>query len=642
MNNGRGLQEDGSFNVIGPNPEKRVSSDVARAARQEFRNEKKEARKEREAERREMHASAPVKPSAQVKAADHVKPADQVRPADPVRPAAAARPADPVKPAAAVRPSDPVRREAPPSPRQQEAAREQPKTTDLSGIIGQAVQAALGRGVTEEQVRRIVRQMVPAFVCNMSRMPPGGDVERVRVGLDGDTLVWREEGGPVGGSMDYPFRCALTKDAFDRTVLSVSAGRWTRNGYTAQLEAQTLTAPNDAYVWLELIAENSDLLPALCPDKILLRLGPEPPDESGTMTCGIYWTLGKVDSDGVWEQWWKGGDIDDHSVVPDGYLIGPSDGDEQVDPPPRRTIDFNEESGREHGALQLYGVNTVVCDTYSVPYFLSDKGGGTSHQTGELKWATMDAHNTVTKAAQKSIEVKDNILQIRGIDAALNQQMLVWDKTASEESEIKYHYPVLYTGGPRLTSNGSGPATADIALLEFVDKSSFYIGRAANEKDFEVQFTSTPAWINDGRINFGASSELHTYTLEMGDFSLSDHTHPPEGVKDNWDGPKEERGDWFSHKELKDMPDSEGANADHDGRYWAKISDNNAAADTHDYSTSGKVYVGGLYAAQGPLALYGDGLTYNDTAGSSEDVPINERVTLHFSGGLYTGATVSE
>ena len=91
---------------------------------------------------------------------------------------------------------DPVRHEAPP---QQQAAREQPQATDLSGIIRQAVQAALGRGVTEEQVRRIVRQMVPAFVCNMSRMPPGGDVERARLGMDGDTLVWREEGGPVGG-----------------------------------------------------------------------------------------------------------------------------------------------------------------------------------------------------------------------------------------------------------------------------------------------------------------------------------------------------------------------------------------------------------------------------------------------------------
>jgi hypothetical protein len=76
--------------------------------------------------------------------------------------------------------------------------KKEPPAQNVAQLVQNAVRAGLGKGVTREDVRDLVRQMLPTFLVNMQDMPPIGDPRRAVLGYEGGALVWRKM--PGGGS----------------------------------------------------------------------------------------------------------------------------------------------------------------------------------------------------------------------------------------------------------------------------------------------------------------------------------------------------------------------------------------------------------------------------------------------------------
>jgi len=274
-----------------------------------------------------------------------------------------------------------------------------------------------------------------------------------------------------GGESDYHFKVT---DMGSGTV-QVRIGDWTRRGIITSLAPdapggtfQTLTSvgEND-YVVLSLTFESpydAALLPASA--LVVFATPTHPVDDT---TFNLMWVLGKFTA-GVWEPYWKGGDIDDWMVRPDGL---PYDS-----PTARYTINENPTTDNPNkGELQLYGVDTVKPDAYSIPYF--DAGTGLP-VTGSLAWATIDSHDTKTLATQYSLEVLNP-----GAGTGMLQLFAFDDGGTALVTGLTYND--FYT---------ASPTEAKLAMLVRDNTGSVPTLRYASLKEFEAASAAN----NDGWI----------------------------------------------------------------------------------------------------------------------------------------------
>jgi hypothetical protein len=254
--------------------------------------------------------------------------------------------------------------------------------------------------------------------------------------------------------------------------------------------------------------------------------------------------------------------------------------DVETDQPIRKTLERNPEENDHQDELQLYGVDNVPVDTGTMPYF--DASTETPIR-GELKWAKMDSQNPKTTPTQKSLEVKAAVLQVHGVDLALDQQAMVVDAYGSLR-KTNFAYPALLGGLPYLTASGAGPVGAE-------QKQPYLVSVAFSADGTELLITQYVSNIElaDGRLNLtgisGASEALRVDLNEMG-IVPGAHMHTTGDVSD-WT-------DKFRHDELLDMPSDE--NADHDGRYWrAEEKDPLSGPTASNFATEGDVKAGKIW-----------------------------------------------
>lgn len=366
--------------------------------------------------------------------------------------------------------------------------------------------------------------------------------------------------------------------------LQVYVGAWTRNGYLPagvllELEPdsgkdyKTLSGlGGDDYVWAVLSHTAGTKQASLKPTAVTLASGDSLPDDYSL--AGVHWLLGKF-TDGVWQQWWWGGDIDDHWHLPDG------DGaDIGSLPYLRYTLQRNPEDTAHEAEDQLYGVHSTALDTWAIPYFPCDA----SDHIGTLTWAAIDSYAPVTLPTSQTLEILTpgtgtGVLQVYGFDEALDQQALIADVTGSPR-HIGYAYPALFEDDPRLTGNGSGPSGSTY-YWSAIGSDASELGVAPSLALQEDGTTLRLTWaqrrleVSDGRIHIGAvSEEAHYAEVDLSDLvsglAPDDHDH--------------------AHSELTDIIADAAAVADHDGRYWPRTgSAGYTAPDDGDYATDGDV-----------------------------------------------------
>lgn len=215
------------------------------------------------------------------------------------------------------------------------------------------------------------------------------------------------------GGMDYPWHTVKTADAGETISVRVTKGRWQRNPEMGG-DVLTLDCGTEEYLvksvgkneYLAAVVGRDDTTrdPRLQPTFVEVVASVNPDDVTGTGEYGGHVVLGKA-TDGVWEEWWRGGHITDSLEV--------CDGDSDVTATPVvKTLERNPITGEHEFEMQLVNADAAEDGSWSVPYLPKDAIGN-----GDLAWAPVDTHKDNTDG--ESLEIlTDDRMQIKGWSAA--------------------------------------------------------------------------------------------------------------------------------------------------------------------------------------------------------------------------------
>jgi len=348
----------------------------------------------------------------------------------------------------------------------------------------------------------------------------------------GEGMGWKIIVDTDLADLEYPFK--ITDNGGGS--VDVKGGSWTRNGTTVTLADTTLESLGaDDYVCIYLISLSGTVDPALDPYQLSVSSASSiPADGFGTSLEGynVVCILGKFTA-GVWEQYWKGGNIDDLVLRPDG---------DPYDSTGRSTIVLNPESGRNKGELQVGDVHLVKASSISFPFFPSDDS---TPVQGDMKWAFLDAHDG-TSSSQKSLEIVGTdtgtaVAQLVGFDTP----DLPTDPFDDEDS-YSHHFGLRET-------DGSDTAMKWYAFADLI--SGLKADSLADETWIESLGDSL-----DGYINWD----------------------------DVWNSSVSHTGIDFSGSTSAKGTGLSGGNTDHDDSYWHEFGTD--FIDTKTFKTSGEVW----------------------------------------------------
>ena len=371
---------------------------------------------------------------------------------------------------------------------------------------------------------------IPGFARGIMRMAEAW--ERCRI--IGGRITWDEALHiPTiridGLNEPYPFKVTDNGGG----SISVKGGSWTRNGITVTRADLTLSnVGTEDYIYIQLdnisVAIDASQFPnylncyytSILPDDIL-----------GLTNAGYnrYCILGKF-TGGVWEQYWKGGHIDDLVLRPDCDKYSDTG---------RNTIQRNPESGGNQNYLQVGDVHSVKASALSIPFFSSND---TIPKQGAISWAALDAHELATPT-HKSIEIVGTATgtayaQIVGFRAPATPT----DPFATDA--YTHHFGMRETNGT-------------LTAMKWYDFDTFVDGL---ETKVKADLLEDSEWLDDLADALDISS-THTGL----DFS----------------GSTSAKGTGLS-----------GGNTDHDDSYWHEFGTD--FVDTKTFKTSGEVWTAGF------------------------------------------------
>jgi hypothetical protein len=297
----------------------------------------------------------------------------------------------------------------------------------------------------------------------------------------------------TGGSGFQEWRRWGVADQGSGTV-RVTVGAWTRNGTTVTLTPdvgetyKTLAGCGSGdYVYAQLEGSTND--PALIPAEVKVYSSETDPRGDAEVE-GLVWVLGKFESS-VWEQWWKGGDIDDWVEVPDAERNSSGSAD-------RSTLQRNPESGAHENELQLYDVHNAQRDAMSVPAFSCAQASS----SGVLLWAAVDTNRDVSSggsASQRSLEILEEsvgdppvttrTLQLYGVDEADHTQV-VRVSDVDGLKQLEYVWLIRFE---------SDPCVGAAEETDLLDADGF--GLSANGTELTLAFKKRTYEVVDGQSN---------------------------------------------------------------------------------------------------------------------------------------------
>jgi len=196
---------------------------------------------------------------------------------------------------------------------------------------------------------------------------------------------------------NYPWKVTVTELSPNNYQRSTQKGSWTRNAESDNT-LLTLTTPdvgivNDGnYVFAFIGRADLDKDPRLFPTVVGTNHSNNTTKSTvagilAALTPPVYYgghvVLGKLTA-GVWEQYWKGGDITDYLEVLDSDTVNHVPSDE------RHTIERNPLTVEREGELQLFDADTAVGDK-NVP-LLSVVDLLATPVVRELEWPAIDHH----------------------------------------------------------------------------------------------------------------------------------------------------------------------------------------------------------------------------------------------------------
>jgi hypothetical protein len=237
--------------------------------------------------------------------------------------------------------------------------------------------------------------------------------------LEGGTVIHNENGVrlvPGFSDVNYPWRGEKVASGSGSITVRVNKGRFTRNidsgNFDLTLDCGSdqyfdATVGDNQYLSAVIIRADLDQDPRLFPTSVILVASTAANKASVTgadpgALYGGHVVLGKATS-GVWEQYWKGGDITDALEIGDGNSLVPTD-------PHTKTIERCP-SGAHEFETQMQNVDAAQAESHSMPYMPKNAAG-----SGELAWAVIDTHEP--SPAGQSLEVASGRAQIRNWKAA--------------------------------------------------------------------------------------------------------------------------------------------------------------------------------------------------------------------------------
>jgi hypothetical protein len=353
----------------------------------------------------------------------------------------------------------------------------------------------------------------------------------------GEGMGWKIVVDTDPADLEYPFKVTDNGGG----SVDIKGGSWTRNGITVTLADTTLSSVGaDNYVFIYLGRDTiTGPDPALIPNTLsVVNTSSLPADGLATSVGGynIIFVLGKFTA-GVWEQYWKGGHIDDLVLRPDSDHFNSTG---------RSTIVQNPESGANQGELQVGDVHSVKASALSIPFFASDDS---TPKQGAISWAALDAHEGVTPTHSS--------LEIVGTVTGTAYAQIVGFRTPATPTDPFATDAYTHHFGMRET-NGT------LTAMKWYDFDTFVSGLKANITA-DLTFLEDLGDVLGGYIDWDSdwnSSVTHTGM----DFS----------------GSTSAKGTGLS-----------GGNTDHDDSYWHEAGlIASPFTDTKNYVTSGTVRAG--------------------------------------------------